>query len=105
MANLFPVLYLAVLNWPILSRFKPANERSIVDALTIQATTVFLALCLASAATLAVRSYLWRQRAEQVAAATSAEGARIPNFSHAEQVLLSRHPRVAMAAAAARCGS
>ncbi len=103
-ANLFPVLYLALLNWPILSRLQPANEASIIDALTLQATTVFLALCLASALGLAIRSSLWRQRAEQVAAANKAEGERVPNFSHAEQVRAAPHPR-ARRGPKGRCGS
>jgi hypothetical protein len=85
-SNLFPVLYLAVLNWPILSHLKPANERSIVDALTIQATTVFLTLCLIVGCVEAFRLYMWQHKAEQFAAATSAEKERVPNFSHAEQV-------------------
>ena len=86
-SNLFPVLYLAVLNWPILSHLKPANERSIVDALTIQATTVFLTYCLVVSAVEAFRLYTWRRRAEEIGAATSSENERVPNFSHAEQVL------------------
>ena len=85
-ANLLPVLYLAILNWPILSRLKPANERSIVDALTVQATTVLVTLFFAAAAAAAIRLYLWQQSAQHIAAATRADNDRTPNFSHVEQV-------------------
>jgi len=84
LAHLAPVLYLAVLNAPVLSAAPPANERSILDALTVQATTVFLAYFLCAAGAHMYNTYAWGLTSTVVAEKLgSPQGG--PDFSHEEQ--------------------
>jgi len=65
LGHVFPMVYLALLDFPILSRFAPAAPASgsLLDALTVQATTVFLAWWLASALTMWWETSGWQQQA------------------------------------------
>jgi len=83
-AHLLPILYLALLNYPLLSRFAPANEPSIIDALTVQASAVFLAWWLCAAAVSSAKAWRWQTRAQGIAEELGAEGGR-PDFNHREQ--------------------
>jgi hypothetical protein len=65
LGHVFPMVYLALLDLPILSRFAPAAPASgsLLDALTVQATTVFLAWWLASALSMWWETSGWQQQA------------------------------------------
>ena len=67
LGHLFPVVYLALLDLPILSRFAPATAvtGSIMDALTVQATTVFLAWWIASGVSMWWMTSSWQVLADK----------------------------------------
>jgi len=91
LAHLLPVLYIALINQPLLSRFAPANEPSIVDALTIQATAVFLMWWVCVASVSSVQAWRWHTRAQGVAEELGAEGGK-PDFNHREQAARPKFP-------------
>ena len=76
LGHLFPVVYLALLDLPILSRFAPATAAtgSIMDALTVQATTVFLAWWIASGISMWWVTSSWQALADKRAKV----GTRVP---------------------------
>lgn len=62
LGHLFPIIYLALLDLPIFSRFAPATpgSSSLMDALTIQATTVFLAWWMAAGISMWWQTSRWQ---------------------------------------------
>ena len=84
LAHLFPIMFIMLLNFPIISGNLPANERSILDALAIQATSVFLVYYICTAGAHMWAMYQWSLAATVVAERTgSQQGA--PDFSDEEQ--------------------
>uniref|UniRef100_A0A7S0HMC5 Anoctamin transmembrane domain-containing protein n=1 Tax=Hanusia phi TaxID=3032 RepID=A0A7S0HMC5_9CRYP len=87
-AHAFPLIYLALLDFPILSRFAPASKASIMDSLTVQAVTVFTAWWLCTATFSYFEAYLLQRRAD---AEVDRVGSK-PDLSHEEQHLRPNFP-------------
>ena len=98
LAHVFPLVYLAVLDLPILSRFAPALSASsasagtsgavgpsIMDALTVQATSVFLVWWFLSTSGMALQTWQWQGKARAGDAIDPKTGK--PDFSHEEQAV------------------
>jgi len=84
LGHVFPMIYLALLDLPILSRFAPATPASgsLLDALTIQATTVFLAWWMAAGIGMWWETSRWQKLADKRA---TDEQTGKPDMSHEEQ--------------------
>jgi len=91
LGHLFPMVYLALLDLPILSRFAPAAPvtGSLVDALTVQATTVFVAWWIASGISMWWVTAGWRTDADK---RPKDEETGRPDMSHEEQAQRPRYP-------------
>ena len=81
-AHLAPLLYMALVNAPLLSRFPPSGNDTVVDALVLQASVIFLAWWLAAAAITSLQQHRYAVAARRASGDGPLEG---PDFSSEEQ--------------------